>query len=106
MFFYKQGFYIKSWDKPLDLGFNENYAWQLALRLKRGLVDTSEPGAFTKDALYYSGFLKVSEFLETNPNNDLFYGKISLNYVQEVKRMTNLVTPKYLPLSPLKPQIL
>lgn len=62
--------------------FPKNDAWTLTLRSKRGLVDTSKPGGFTKDHLYLKGFLKVKQFAESGGNiKKLYVGKIGVEHV-------------------------
>ena len=80
-------------------------SWNLCSRIKRGLKDTSKQGAFTKDSIYYPGSLKVKEFLKLNPLKDLYYGKIPVNLVNEVKMIEGLQEPKWLPLE-LKAEII
>ncbi len=62
--------------------FTKPDAWTLALRSKRGLVDTSKPGGFTKDHLYLKGFLKVKQFAESGGDmKKLYVGKIGIEHV-------------------------
>ena len=80
--------------------FREGLAWKLALRAKRGLRDTSKPGAYTKDHLYLKGYYEVKAFLDENPKkglNTLYYGKIGLHHVPLLKHIPELKPPEYLP---------
>jgi uncharacterized protein (TIGR02421 family) len=62
--------------------FPRNDAWILTLRSKRGLTDTSKPGAFTKDHIYLKGFLKVKNFAENGGDMEkLYVGKIGVEHV-------------------------
>ena len=62
--------------------FPKGDAWTLTLRAKRGLRDTSKPGAFTKDHLYLKGFLKVKDFAEKGGDmSKLYVGKIGVEHV-------------------------
>ena len=83
--------------EALKYGFLKEDAWELCSRIKRGLKDTSRPGAFTKDAIYYSGYLKVRNFLKSNPIEDLYYGKISIESLPDVRQIEGLKEPKLLP---------
>ena len=70
--------------------FSEETAYHLTLRAKRGLSDTSKPGAFTKDLIYLKGYEKIKTHLNNNPEdlNKLFIGKIAiedLNYINSLK---------------------
>lgn len=67
--------------KCLEYGFSKEEAWDIVPRLKRGLKDTSLPGGFTKDWIYYSGYLKVKKYLEKGKLEDLMIGKINLDYL-------------------------
>lgn len=68
--------------------------WKMCLRVKRGFTDTSEPGAYTKDQIYLTGAVKVSNWLQQNEYDvsPLYIGKISL---EDVDRLTKL--PEVLP---------
>jgi len=84
--------------EALRYGFTEENAWNLCSRIKRGLKDTSKQGAFTKDAIYYPNSLRIKNFLRNNPIEDLYYGKVSLEFLDEVRNMGGLKKPRYLPL--------
>lgn len=51
-------------------------AWNITLRVKRGLNDTSQPGGFLKDQLYLKGFRKVKNLSEEQIEK-LWIGKIA-----------------------------
>ncbi|OGD62512.1 hypothetical protein A2160_00375 [Candidatus Beckwithbacteria bacterium RBG_13_42_9] len=84
--------------RALEYGLEKEEAWNLCSRIKRGLKDTSLPGAFTKDGVYYPGYLKIKKYLNSNPINSLYLGKVSLELMEEIKKLPNLVKPRYLPL--------
>ncbi|MER6957924.1 MULTISPECIES: tyrosine/phenylalanine carboxypeptidase domain-containing protein [unclassified Streptomyces] len=56
-------------------------AFDVATRVKRGLVDTAEPGGFVKDHVYLAGYRMVREHLDRNPDEHdlLMAGKWPLN---------------------------
>lgn len=59
--------------------------WKFVLRLKRGLIETSEPGGLYKDQCYLEGAV---EFLQHRHSIDiagLFTGKISLEDLRKPK---------------------
>lgn len=61
--------------------FPPDEAWRITLRAKRGVNDTSKPGAFTKDYFYFKGWHEVKTFLSTGGNlRDLYIGKIGLQH--------------------------
>lgn len=77
---------------------NEAGAWIYTMRVKRGLGDTSLPGSFTKDSLYYRGEQTVREYLRSGGDlSDLYYGRYGLDDVQLIKKLKKLRPPKYLP---------
>ncbi|MGW0944800.1 tyrosine/phenylalanine carboxypeptidase domain-containing protein [Streptomyces sp. NPDC002623] len=56
-------------------------AFDVATRVKRGLIDTAEPGGFVKDHVYLAGYRMVREHLDRNPDEHdlLMAGKWPLN---------------------------
>jgi hypothetical protein len=60
-------------------------AWSFTMRAKRGLEDTSQGGGFTKDIVYFAGYLEVDEWIKKHPNDweRIFYGKLSLAEIEE-----------------------
>jgi len=82
----------------LKLGFGPTRAWSVALKAKRGLMDTSQPGAFTKDGVYFRGHQMIVDFVEEGGDlRDLYYGKINLEDLAVVKKIKGLKPPVYLP---------
>lgn len=80
--------------------FDDDFAWRLVLRAKRGLTDTSKTGAYTKDYLYLEGYYKVKEFLEKEGSagiRSLYYGKIGIEHIPILSRIEGLQQPKYVP---------
>lgn len=72
--------------------------WRFCVRLKRGLTDTSQPGGFTKDLVYFAGFVKVWHWLSEHNFmiDDLYYGKLALEDVEIAKKLN----PNYQPVLP------
>jgi uncharacterized protein (TIGR02421 family) len=85
--------------------FPPEEAFTFALRVKRGLKDTSLPGGYTKDCAYLSGFRKVNDFLQKQPSEQealkiLYCGKVGLRHFQLAKDLLAegiLKQPRYLP---------
>ncbi|MBI4739455.1 DUF1704 domain-containing protein [Candidatus Woesearchaeota archaeon] len=80
----------------------DDAAFKLALRVKRGLADTSKRGGFPKDFVYLEGYLAVKKFLEDNGKDngtmqDLYYGKIGVDHVPLLAEVTGLSRPRFLP---------
>ncbi len=85
--------------------FPPEKAYTITQRVKRGMIDTSLPGGYTKDYVYLSGFLKVRDFLQTQPSKAaalkiLYCGKIGLENFEMAQNLLErgvLKTPRYLP---------
>jgi hypothetical protein len=78
-------------------GFTESLAFQRTFRLKRGLSDTSQPGCFAKEAIYYEGMIEVKKYLDEGGSAEkLFSGKFGLADLAEVPSSENVLLPKRL----------
>ncbi len=79
--------------------FAKDTAWRLTLRAKRGLSDTSVPGAYTKDLCYLQGYLELKKFVAGGGRiYKLYYGKIGLQHIELLDKIPNLVNPFFLPM--------
>lgn len=68
--------------------FNKEFAWNLALRAKRGLIDTGKKGGFTKDYVYLKGYYMIKDFVEKGGNvKDLYVGKIGIEHLPIIKEL-------------------
>lgn len=68
--------------------FNRNEAFNLTLRAKRGITNTSRPGAYTKDHLYLKGKYIVENFVKNGGKlSDLYIGKIGVQHVKVIKEL-------------------
>jgi hypothetical protein len=56
-------------------------SWNLTLRVKRGLEDTSHVGGFLKDSLYLSGYMKVKNLKQSDIDN-LWIGKVGIKELE------------------------
>jgi hypothetical protein len=72
--------------------------WMIVSRLKRGVSDTSQPLAFTKDIVYFEGAVDTWQWLDTHDYNlpPLYLGKIAFQDVEAA--VTN--SPGFTPLLP------
>ena len=78
--------------------FSDKMAWKLTLRAKRGLSDTSQPGAYTKDVIYLRGFLNVKRYIEKGGDlEELYIGKIGLKDIPLIRSISEIKKPEYLP---------
>jgi hypothetical protein len=72
--------------------------WTTVFRQKRGLTDTSQPGGFTKDIVYFEGAISVYNWVQKN-NFDctlLYYGKLALEDIAKAQSLN----PNFSPLLP------
>ncbi len=65
--------------------------WEFCLRAKRGIRDTSQPGAFSKDQTYFTGVVEVWRWLKKRNFNtkDLYMGKIAAEDVDTLKAIAS-----------------
>ena len=82
-----------------DLGLPLPYAWNVTVRVKRGLSDTSRPGSFTKDHHYLRGYLEVKNFLDRGGDMRLLYiGKLNISNAESLAKFgVEIKEPRYLP---------
>jgi len=86
------------WKQMAPFTQNIEKKWALCFRQKRGLKDSSLPGGYSKDLVYFEGMIKTWKYLEKN-NFDisgLYYGKIAL---EDVKKALEL-SPNFNPILP------
>jgi alpha-L-glutamate ligase-like protein/uncharacterized protein (TIGR02421 family) len=96
--FAREHSFAETFDYCVKLGMDDDKAFQTTLKVKRGLEDTGKPGAFTKDMVYFSGYLQVKEFVaEGGDLKDLYYGKYNLRDLDKVKEVPHLREPRVLP---------
>ncbi|MGM5482929.1 MAG: tyrosine/phenylalanine carboxypeptidase domain-containing protein, partial [Nanobdellota archaeon] len=78
--------------------FNKKTAFRLTTRAKRGLSDTSMPGACTKDINYLKGYLALKDYIKHGGNlSKLYYGKIGLQHIELLDNIPGLINPAFLP---------
>jgi len=72
--------------------------WNMCVRAKRGMTDTSQPGAIAKDQVYLRGTIKVLAWLREHEYDPrpLYWGKIALEDVEKAQR----INPTFQPLVP------
>ena len=93
-----EGSFTDVYMRIVELGFGAERAWRVALKAKRGISDTSQPGAFTKDFVYYKGFKMIEEFVKHGGDlRNLYYGKTNLEDREIIKKVKGLKAPMYLP---------
>ena len=71
-------------------------AFSIVLRIKRGLVDTSILGGYTKDQVYLAGYLELKE-QDVSTFKNLYCGKIGLRDIEFVNSTIGINTNYPLP---------
>jgi len=82
--------------------FDEESAFRLTFRAKRGLSDTSIEGGCTKDYVYLKGFYDVKDYLEDQCELDegyrsLYIGKVGIEDIPILENVSELRMPKFIP---------
>ncbi len=69
-------------------GFKDEDAFMITYRAKRNISDTSLPGGFTKDYVYFSGYYKVKKYVGKNSKKlkRLFLGKIKISDIRLLRK--------------------
>jgi hypothetical protein len=77
---------------------NLNRRWIFTFRKKRGLTNTSQPGGFTKDLLYFEGMVEVWQYLKKHNFDitNLYFGKMALEDIDKAVE----INPNFKPLLP------
>lgn len=72
--------------------------WMVTFRQKRGLEDTSQPGGYTKDLVYFEGVIDVWHWLQKHDFDitHLYFGKMAFQDVDKAVEMN----PHFKPLLP------
>jgi len=93
-----QGSFADVYAEVMQYGFSADRAWKVAIKAKRGMSDTSKPGAFTKDFVYFKGYQMILDYIAKGGDlENLYYGKINLKDLDIVKKVKGLKKPTYLP---------
>jgi hypothetical protein len=77
---------------------DHNRLWTICFRQKRGMADTSKPGSFTKDLVYFKGLVDVWQWLSQHNYSldQIYYGKLALEDVDKAVEMN----PNFEPVLP------
>lgn len=67
--------------------FPRKTAFDIVYRVKRGISDTSQGGCYSKDIVYFRGFLKIRKKLQNDAVSyrNMYAGKISMDYLYLVE---------------------
>lgn len=87
--------FVQTWAELEHYYKNEDKLWNAVFRVKRGLEDTSQPGGFTKDLVYFAGAHVVGRWLSMNDYDveSLYLGRISVEDIHLARDLENLCTP-------------
>lgn len=90
-----------------ELGYRPEKALNKAFDFKRGVSDTSEPGAFMKGIVYFRGQRAVERYVQAGGSMaTLYIGKIGIEDVPLIESMTDikpaLILPQFLRETPPK----
>lgn len=90
--------FAELWQKLTPYFDNPERQWIVVVRQKRGLKDTSQPGGFTKDLVYFQGFVELWDWYTQNhfDISQLYYGKLAKEDVNQAVAMN----PDFEPLLP------
>ena len=83
------------------LGFDDDRALRTCFKVKRGMGDTKQHGAFTKEIVYFCGNKLVTAYVESGGDiKALYRGKVSLRDLPLLAKVKDLIDPVYLPKRP------
>lgn len=86
----QHGSFAEIFHRMIQLEIAPEIAFLLAVRTKRGLTDTSQPGGLTKDISYLEGSVAVWNWImhpEHDPH-DLYLGRMSVDQIAELKPLS------------------
>jgi hypothetical protein len=69
--------------------------WMITFRQKRGMTDTSQPGGYTKDLVYFEGMIEVWQWLEAHDFDitSLYFGKLAFQDAERVQELNPTFEP-------------
>ncbi len=97
----QQASFTRVYHTLIEYGVSPSTAWNISVRTKRGLEDTSQPGGLTKDICYFEGAVKIWNWI-LNPENDphdLYLGRLTVEQLSELKpqaKTENLYYPSFM----------
>lgn len=95
-FFAQHNSFVDTFRRLRAYGFSEETSWTTTVKIKRGLIDTSRHGGFTKDHLYLKGRLEIEAYLSNQGVlNDLYLGKVALEDMRLLQEIPGITKPKF-----------
>lgn len=90
--------FSQTYQTLIEFGVPDDIALRTTVKVKRGLTDTRQKGAFTKESIYLSGYKKLEEYLKAGGKiASLYLGKINFSDVPLLEKTEFIKPPKYLP---------
>lgn len=86
----KKHSFSETFDAIYECTKDNNRAWAITMRVKRGVANGKDIGSFTKDAIYFVGLKMVEEFIKTNNLRELFVGRVGINDLDMVKQIPGI----------------
>lgn len=71
--------------------FSEEECVRMISRVKRGLTDTSQKGAFTKDFVYLNGFYRVKDRINAENEKVLYSGIVGLDDLDNIALLEDII---------------
>ncbi len=92
----KDNSFVQTFHKLNELFDNPYRNWVRTYRVKRGISDTSQPGAFMKDIIYLSYADKVGNYILQNPStlDTIFDGKATPEELEKFTSLKSRIQPK------------
>jgi uncharacterized protein (TIGR02421 family) len=75
--------------KVVNNYLNIDDSFDIVARVKRGLINTEQFGGFTKDQIYFRGYLEV-KYLPLDKMRKLFLGKIGIEHLDIIDQLENI----------------
>lgn len=80
-----KGSFYHCFSSLIEYGIKPDEAWNVVVRIKRGLTNTAQPGGFFKDHVYFLGDKLLRKFIASGGRpEDLLEGKIGINDVKHL----------------------
>ncbi|MBP7876033.1 DUF1704 domain-containing protein [Candidatus Woesebacteria bacterium] len=87
--------FVDTWKEMKKYYQSKEKLWTAVFRAKRGIKDTTQPGGFTKDLVYFEGSYKVSLWLRDHDLDisKLYLGRLSIKDVEKAASLHTTVEP-------------
>lgn len=97
VYYAQQHSFAEVFDYLRKMDLSAEKSWLIAVRVKRGLTDTSLPGGLTKDICYLEGAIQVWTWLMDSQNYppDMYLGRIPLSAIPQLKPISELGQLRY-----------